>query len=133
MSLDETFTETKDVYLTMIGKRVRATLGENVLVGEVIDTELISEVGAVELKLDHEEYLILSRDWTIEPVANPALDPAAHGPLTSPEREHTDTVYVLEMDKPGPLRWNEGRIVGVHEVEVEVLKRWRVIPGPTVE
>lgn len=118
----------------LIGKRVRATLGENVLVGTV-STEMLSTADVLELTLDHGTHVILSLDWTIEPLPDP-LPTAPYSLVVPPADDPSSYPFVLlpafaknctVWTSTGPT---ENRTTEQMLNDLIRDHGWRVIPGP---
>lgn len=115
----------------LIGKRVRATLGENVLVG------VLSKVGALD-KSDWYDIdvgtpsitLWMSDGWDLEPLPDP-LPTTPYSLVVPPADDPSSFPYVL-LPTALNLVWYSGTTRGTESTVQEMIRDhgWRVIPGP---
>jgi hypothetical protein len=120
----------------LVGKRVRATLGENVLVGEVIDQGVSSEFSWWEIGAPGINFTVWETDeWTIEPLPDP-LPTAPYSLVVPPADDPSSFPYVLLPYEHNAQTWSKQWFSGTtHGTEATVQEMvtdhgWRVIPGP---
>lgn len=121
----------------LIGKRVRATLGENVLVGVVThyagddpDFPCFEADGWYDNGVGIDRRL-----WTIEPLPDP-LPTAPYSLVVPPADDPSSYPYVLLPYEHNAQTWSKQWFSGTtHGTEATVQEMvtdhgWRVIPGP---